>query len=228
MKERKLGLLGKKIGMTRMFNDKGQAMGVTILELGPCTILRKRSTAQHAKNKTDGYTALQVGFAAKKQKKLNKADTGTFKTLGVEKAREFVRELRTNPETAAKYEAGADLTLKDLGLKIGDLIDVTGQSKGKGFQGVFRRYGFKGHNATHGTHEYFRHPGSIGCRKWPGRVFKGRRLPGHMGDRKVTTQNIQVVGIREEENLIFVEGSIPGSKNSYILVRPAIKSNPTA
>lgn len=227
MKERKLGILGKKLGMTRVFVEGGRALGVTVLELGPCPVLYKRSPEKRDTGKTDGYRALQLGFDPKLERKVNKAEAGHLRNIGgPSKAQRYVRELRVSQETLDKFEVGGEVTLKDLGFKAGDRIDVTGKSKGKGFQGVMRRYNFAGYSATHGTHEYFRHGGSIGCRKWPGRVFKGRKMPGHQGDRRVTTQNIRVVEVREEENVLLVKGSVPGSKNGYLLVRPAIKTNP--
>lgn len=224
MKERKLGLLGKKIGMTRIFGDDGESLGVTVVEVGPCIVLAKRTISKN------GYNALQVGFGACRTDKVNKPEMGHLKAAGgLEKAaRRFVSELRVSEETLAKFEIGQEITLKDMGVKVGDLIDVAGISKGRGFQGVVRRYHFAGFNATHGTHEYFRHGGSIGCRKWPGRVFKGRRMPGHMGDRRVTVQNIRVAQVRESDNLLLVHGSVPGAKNTFMTVRPAIKRNPLA
>lgn len=227
MKERKLAILGKKLGMTQFFDAQGHCHGVTVVEVGPCVVLKKCTKAKTKNNRTDGYTALQIGFDPKPERKVSKPEEGTLKAAGGKaKARRLVAEIRVSEETMAKFEIGQDVTLKDLGLKAGDLVDITGTSKGKGFQGVVRRYGFAGFPATHGTHEYFRHPGSIGNRKWPGRVMKGRRMPGHMGDRRVTTQNLTVVAVREEDNALLVAGSVPGARSSYLLVRPAIKSNP--
>lgn len=219
MKERKLGLLGKKIGMTRVFEASGNAVGVTAIEIGPCLVIGKRTP------EVDGYSALVLGFDNKPERKVTKPEAGTLKNAGgVSKAKRFVQELRVNAETLAKFEVGQDITLQDLGLNVGDRIDVVGQTKGKGFQGVMKRHNFAGFPATHGTHEYFRHPGSIGCRKWPGRVFKGRRMPGHMGDKRVTTQNLRVVQVRTD-NILLVDGSIPGAKNGYLVVRPAVKAS---
>ncbi|MEE8410452.1 MAG: 50S ribosomal protein L3 [Myxococcota bacterium] len=230
MKERKLGILGKKIGMTRVFDDQRRALGVTVLELGPCAVLAKRSAVKNGsdKGKSDGYTALQLGFDAKPERKINKPEAGHIKAAGgSEKSRRFVRELRVSDATLAKFEVGQEITLKDLEFATGDLIDVTGTSKGRGFQGVMHRFNFGGAaTKTHGTHEFFRHGGSIGCRKWPGRVFKGRKMPGQMGDKRVTTQNIRIIQVREEENLLLVEGAVPGAKNGYVIVRRAIKKNP--
>jgi large subunit ribosomal protein L3 len=227
MKERKLGLIGKKVGMTRVFTSDGKSVGVTVVELGPCTVLNKRTKAKNAEGRTDGYCALRLGFDPKLERKVNKAEEGTLKKIGGKaKARKFVRELPVSEATLAKFEVGQDITLKDLEIKAGDLVDVCGISKGCGFQGVFKRYHFAGHNATHGTHEFFRHAGSIGNRKWPGRVMKGRRMPGHMGDERVTTQNIEVIDVRADDNVLLVWGSVPGPKGAYVTVHPAIKRNP--
>lgn len=227
MKERKLGILGRKIGMTQIFDTAGQAFGVTVVELGPCTVLSKRSKANNDKGRTDGYTALQLGFAPKPARKINKAEAGHLaKAGGNEKARRFVSELRVSEETLAKFEVGSDVVLNDLGLKPGDLVDVTGVSKGKGFAGVMKRFNFRGAPASHGAHEVFRHGGSIGCRKWPGRVFKGRKMPGHMGAERVTTQNVKIIEVRGDDNLLLLLGSVPGHKQGYLTVRPAIKKNP--
>jgi large subunit ribosomal protein L3 len=227
MKERKLGILGKKLGMTQFYDEKGRAVGATVLELGPCVVLAKRTKATNDKGRTDNYTALQVGFDPKPERKVNQPEAGHLaKAGGKDKARRFVRELRVSEETLARFEVGQEITLADLGFKVGDRIDVVGRSKGRGFQGVMHRWNFAGFRASHGTHEYFRHGGSIGCRKWPGRVFKGRKMPGHMGDRRVTTQNLKVTAVREKEHVLLVDGAVPGPKNGYVLVRPAVKKHP--
>jgi large subunit ribosomal protein L3 len=223
-RERKLGLIGKKVGMTRVFTDDGRSVGVTVVELGPCLVLNKRTKEDHENGKSDGYTALRLGFDAKAERKVSKPEEGTLKKVGgKEKARVFVRELRVDDATAAKFEVGQEITLKDLGWKAGQLVDITGTSKGAGFQGVFARHHFSGSNATHGSHEYKRHGGTIGNRKWPGRVMKGRRMPGHQGDERITTQNIQVVQVREDDNVLLVWGAVPGPKNGYVMIRPAVK-----
>jgi large subunit ribosomal protein L3 len=226
-KERKLGILGRKLGMTRVFTEDGGSIGVTVLEAGPCLVLGKRTKAANKNGKNDGYTALRLGFGEKPERKVNKAEAGVLEAAGGKgKAKRFVREMRVNEETLAKFEVGGEVKLADLGIKPGDLVDVVGESKGKGFQGVVRRHHFKGFPATHGTHEYFRHPGSVGNRKWPGRIFKGRRMPGHMGDERISTQNLRVVQVREADNTVLVWGSVPGAKGDLVVVRPAIKVNP--
>ncbi len=226
MKERKLAILGRKIGMTTVFQDNGNAVGVSILELGPCVVSQKRTRDKTAKNRTDGYVALQIGFDPKPERKVNKPLEGHLKAAGgISKARRFLREVRVSEETAAKFDVGQEITIADLGVEPGDKVDVTGKSIGKGFQGVVRKFGFRGFHATH-AHEVYRHGGSIGCRKYPGRVFKGRKMPGHMGNKRVTTQNLLVIDVRPEMNALLVRGSVPGAKNGYLMVRPAIKKNP--
>lgn len=227
MRERKLGLLGRKVGMTRIFDAAGQSVGVTVLEVGPCLLLAKRSKEKNAQARTDGYTALQLGFGTKLARKVNKAEAGHLaKVGGPEKAQRFVREVRVSDATAAKFEVGQEVSLAALDLKEGDLVDVVATSKGRGFQGVMRRHNFKGFPMSHGTHETRRHGGSIGNRKWPGRVFKGRKMPGHMGDERVTIQNLRVAQVRMDDNVVLVHGSVPGAKNGWVVLRPAIKENP--
>ena len=228
MKERKLGILGKKVGMTTVYDESGAARGVTVVEVGPCVVLQKRTTEANDKGRSDGYVALQLGFDPKpaKQAQKRKAEVGHLaKAGGIEKARRFVRELRVSAETAAKFEVGQNVSLADLDIKPGDKVDVAGRTIGKGYQGVVRKYNFRGFHKSH-AHEVLRHGGSIGCRKSPGRVFKGRKMPGQMGDKNRTTQNIRVVQVRTEENVLLLHGSVPGPKNGYLSVRPAIKKNP--
>ena len=225
MKERKLGLLGKKVGMTQIFTEDRKALGVTVVQLGPCVVLKKASVDASG-NK---HNALELGFEQKPERKVHKAEAGHLKKAGgLDKARRFVREMRVSAQTLEKYDVGQEISLADLELNPGDLVDVVGTSKGKGFQGVMKRYNFAGFPASHGTSEYYRHGGSIGCRKWPGRVFKGQKMPGQMGSRRVTTQNVKVAEVRAEENILILQGAVPGAKNGYVSIRPAIKKNPVA
>ncbi|MEL6547270.1 MAG: 50S ribosomal protein L3, partial [Myxococcota bacterium] len=190
-------------------------------------VRRFGALVQDEKGRTDGYTALQLGFDKKPARKLNKPESGLYKDIGGdEAARRFVREMRVSEETLAKHDVGSEIGLADVEWNVGEKVDVTGTSKGRGFAGVMKRWNFAGFPATHGTHEYFRHGGSIGCRKWPGRVFKGRKMPGHYGNKRITTQNIKIVQVRTDENLLLIKGAVPGPKNSYVMVRPAIKKNP--
>ncbi|XOF32266.1 MAG: 50S ribosomal protein L3 [Candidatus Electrothrix sp. YB6] len=201
------GILGRKVGMTRVFNEHGRSIPVTVIEAGPCTVLQKKTLGK------EGYNAIQVGFLEKKQSRLNKPETGHFKRSGGT-GYYHIREFRVDaPEV---YDIGQQIALADV-LKIGDKIDVSGRSKGRGFQGVMKRHGFGGGKASHGS-GFQRAPGSIGCSAYPGRVVKGKKLPGHMGTEKKTVKNLTVVDIREEENILLVQGAVPGAKNGLVSI----------
>ena len=201
------GILGRKVGMTRVYNELGQSIPVTVIEAGPCTVLQKKTVAK------EGYNAVQVGFQKKKSSRLNKPEAGHFKRSGGT-GYYHIREFRVeNPET---YELGQAVRLAEV-LKVGDTIDITGRSKGCGFQGVMKRHGYKGGKASHGS-GFHRAPGSIGCSAYPGRVVKGKKLPGHMGTDKKTVKNLTVVDIREDENILLVKGSVPGAKNGLVSI----------
>ena len=208
------GLLGKKIGMTQLFDDNGKFVPVTVVEAGPCAVLQVKTTD------TDGYHAIQLGFDDQKAHRVNKPDTGHFAKSG-STPKKFVREIRL--DDATKYEAGGTVAVADL-FNPGDKIDVTGTSKGRGFAGVMKRHNFRGFIRTHGTHEFFRHGGSIGTRLTPGHVAKGRKMPGHMGSERVTVQNLTVVKVDGERNLLFVKGGLPGPNGGYVIVRSASKA----
>ncbi len=210
----RLGLLGKKLGMTQLYSDNEEVVPVTVVELGPCTILQKKTMDR------DRYSAIQIGFGDKREKRCTKPELGHFKKAGVEPKR-IIRELRLPPKAEEKFEVGQELKV-DM-FSAGDYVDVTGTSKGKGFQGVMKRHNFRGFLASHGTHEYFRHGGSIGCRLTPGRVFPGKRMAGRMGNATVTTQNLKVFKVDPERNLIFIKGSIPGPSNAFVTVFQAKK-----
>ncbi|MFP7754890.1 50S ribosomal protein L3 [Thermodesulfobacteriota bacterium B35] len=201
------GILGRKIGMTRVYNEHGRSIPVTVIEAGPCTILQKKTEAK------EGYNAIQVGFLEKKASRLNKPEAGHFKRSGG-KGFYHVREFRV-PDPDA-FELGQQIMVSEL-LKIGDKVDITGRAKGRGFQGVMKRHGFGGGKASHGS-GFHRAPGSIGCSAWPGRVIKGKKLPGRMGNNVVTQKNLKVVDIREEENILLVEGAVPGAKNGLLSI----------
>lgn len=206
-----LAILGRKLGMGQIHDESGAAIPVTIIEAGPCTVLQKKTLER------DRYTALQLGFGEKPVRLVLKPEAGHLKPSGGT-PRRFVREVRVSPEEAAGYEVGQAL---DAGIfQKGDLIHVVGRSKGKGFQGVMKRHHFKGSlTSSHGTHEYFRHPGSIGSNTTPGRLFKGKRMAGHMGAARVTAKNLQVVDVRPEVNLVFVKGAVPGARNGFVILR---------
>ncbi|HDL98226.1 MAG TPA: 50S ribosomal protein L3, partial [Desulfobacteraceae bacterium] len=195
------------IGMTRVFNEEGRSIPVTVIEAGPCTVLQKKTADQ------EGYDAIQVGFLEKKASRLNKPEAGHVKRSGG-KGFYHVREFRV--ADAAAYELGQQIALAEI-VNIGDKVHISGKSKGKGFQGVVRRYGFAGGGATHGS-MFHRAPGSIGCSASPSRVFKGKKLPGRMGNFLKTQKNLTVVDIRNDDNLLLVEGSVPGSRNGLITI----------
>jgi len=207
------GILGKKLGMTQVFAVDGRCIPVTVVEAGPCVVLQKKTVA------TDGYNALQLGFGAKKSHRVNKPEMGHFKKVG-KGAFAQLREIRA--ENVDDYNVGDEITCGGI-FAAGDIIDVTGTSKGKGFQGVIKRWNFAGGRATHGS-MFHRAPGSIGASAWPSRVFKGKKMAGQMGNARVTVQSLQVVEVRPEENLILVKGAIPGAKNSLVMIRKGIKA----
>ena len=208
----KIGLLGKKIGMTQVFADDGEAVAVTVIQTGPCHVIGIRTQER------DGYTALVLGFDEKPVRLASKPEMGAVKDGG--KPQRFVRELRLPADEVAKYQVGQVLGPKDV-FADDAVIDVEGTSKGKGFQGVMKRHHMAGFRNTHGTHEYFRHGGSIGCRLTPQRVHKGKRMAGHMGAEKVSIQNLQLLRIMPEDNVILVRGAIPGAANDYVVVTHA-------
>jgi len=207
------GLIGRKIGMMQYYNAQGNVIPVTVVETGPCVVVQKKEVT------TDGYTALQVGFGSKKAQRVNKAAQGHMAKAG-RGAFQVLREFRL--DDVSQYEVGQEIKASDL-FKIGDLIDVAGISKGHGYTGVIKRWSFAGFPGSHGTHEYFRHGGSIGNRSYPGRVRKGKKMAGHWGNEQISTQNLLVVDIRAEENLMFVRGAVPGSKQGVVVLRPAVK-----
>jgi large subunit ribosomal protein L3 len=223
------GILGKKLGCTQIFNDDGSVTRVTVVEAGPCVVVRKRTVER------DGYTALQLAFGERREKTVNKPTKGYLAKNGVQpktvtkKGKDVamlprvLRELRLTPEEAAKYEVGQTIVAADV-LKEGQFIDVSGVSRGRGFSGVFRRHNFAGFVTTHGTHEYKRHGGSIGTNMTPGRTLPGLKMPGQHGNKKHTTLNLKVAKIIPEQNLVLIAGAVPGSRNSTVVVRGAIKN----
>lgn len=211
----RMGLLGKKLGMTQVFLADGERVPVTAIATGPCVVIAKRTPAK------DKYSAIQLGFEEKKASRVNKPDGGHF-TKAQQKPMQLLQEIRLTDADAAKYEVGQVLTAKDV-FTVGNCVDVVGTSKGKGYQGVFKRHHLGGSRNTHGQHEFFRHGGSIGCRLTPGRVHKGKRMTGHMGDERKTIQNLEVVEVLGEENVLLVRGAVPGGKNGYLLVQNAVK-----
>jgi large subunit ribosomal protein L3 len=202
-----IGLLGKKIGMTRIYSEAGQAIPVTVIQAGPCVVLQKKTETK------EGYNAIQVGFDPKKESRLSKPQAGRFKAAG-KGGFYHVKEFRvTDPDA---YELGQEIQLAEL-VKIGDQVHISGRSKGRGFQGVVKRHGFKGGRKTHGS-MFHRRPGSIGSSAWPSRVVKGKKLPGHMGTDLLTKKNLTVVDIRADENILLVRGSVPGAKQGLLQI----------
>jgi large subunit ribosomal protein L3 len=210
----KQGILGKKVGMTQIFDDKGNRVPVTVIKAGPNVVLDVKTSDKH------GYTAVQLGFDDQREQRINKPDLGKFLKVDVT-PKKFIKEIRVD-EIPEDYKAGKELTVSDV-FKVGDPIDVTGYSKGKGFQGVIKRYHFSSSVSTHGTHEFFRHGGSVGTSLDPSRIIKGQKMPGRMGNKKVTIQNLKIAAIDKDENLIMVRGSVPGHQNGYLVIRYAAK-----
>src|SRR5688572_14178440 len=209
----RIGLLGKKIGMTQVFADDGEAVPVTVIHAGPNVVVGTRTVER------DGYSAIVLGYDEKPARLANKPEMGAAKATNGKPLR-FVRELRLDAKEVEKYQVGQQLNPKEV-FKDGAAVDVEGVSKGKGFQGVIKKHHMKGMKNTHGTHEYFRHGGSIGCRLTPQRVHKGKRMSGQMGNETVTQQNLQLFRILEEEGCLLVRGSVPGAANEYVVVTKA-------
>ncbi len=207
------GLIGRKVGMTQFYNAEGNVIPVTVIETGPCVVVQKKETAK------DGYNALQVGFGSKKTQRVNKPMQGHMAKAG-KGAFEVLKEFRL--ADVSQYEVGQEIKVADL-FKAGDRIAVSGTSKGHGFTGVIKRWSFAGFPGSHGTHEYFRHGGSIGNRSYPGRVRKGKKMAGHWGNEQVSIQNLEVIDIRPEKNLMLVKGAVPGAKHGVVIVRSATK-----
>ncbi len=207
------GLIGRKLGMTQILSAEGERFPVTVLQVGPCTVVQKRVMER------DGYSAVQLGFGSQKPQRVSKAyrvhceraGRGVFSVL---------REVRAAPDAAV--EVGAEVTAADL-FEVGQAVDVSGVTKGRGFSGVIKRHRFSGFPATHGTHEYFRHGGSIGNRSFPGRVFKGKRMAGQYGNTRVTTRNLRVVAVRGDEHLVLVQGAVPGPRGGVVFVRKVVR-----
>ena len=204
-----LGIIGRKVGMTQVFNEKGEAVPATLIEAGPCPIVQVKTQEK------DGYTALQLGFGDKREKNLTKPVIGQYKKAGVP-ARAMLREFLI--DDVGTYQAGQEIKV-DI-FEIGKKVDVVATSIGRGFQGTTKRHGFTGGKATHGVTTH-RQPGSIGALAFPSRVIKGKRLPGRMGGKRVTMKNLQVVAVDAEQSLLVVRGAIPGPVRGFVLVKPA-------
>lgn len=206
------GLIGKKVGMTQVYDEKGVLIPVTVIEAGPCVVTAVKTVER------DGYAAVQLGFGARKSKNIGKPGLGHLAKAGVtgDKLPSILREFRTDEalEPGAVLNAGI--------FAAGEYLDVVGTTKGRGFQGVVKRWNFGGGRASHGG-AWERRPGSIGCREWPGRVQKGKRMPGHMGNVRRTVQNLEIVRVMAEDNVLLVKGAIPGANGGILLIQSALK-----
>src|SRR4030043_1012976 len=215
--KRTLGIIGRKLGMTQVFLEDGSVIPVTVVVAGPCSVIQKKTKEK------DGYDALQLGFLPKNSQRVNKPLSGHFKKAGTG-VFYTIKEFRL--EESGGYELGQEVNVNLF--KPGDVVDVTGLSKGKGFTGVMKRHGFHGSPGSHGTHEYFRHGGSVGANTFPHHVFKGHRMPGHHGNQRVTIQNIKVLDVEEDQHLIFLQGGILGTRNGLIIIRSGTKRKESA
>jgi large subunit ribosomal protein L3 len=210
----RLGLLGRKVGMMRIFTDDGDAVPVTVIDVSNNRVTQVKSVD------TDGYTGVQVAFGARKASRVIKPAAGHLAKAGVE-AGTILKEFRVTPEVAAEYKPG---TVVPVGLfEVGQLVDVQGTSIGKGFTGTIKRHNFSSQRASHGNSRSHNVPGSISMAQDPGRVFPGKRMSGHLGDVTVTVQNLDIVRVDAERSLLLVRGAIPGSKNGHVVVRHAVK-----
>ena len=213
---RQLGLLGRKVGMMRVFTDDGDAIPVTVLDVSDKRVTQVKTDAN------DGYVALQVTFGKRRASRVTKPQAGHLAKAGVE-AGEITQEFRVTEEIAGKYAAGATLPVTEV-FSVGQKVDVQGTSIGKGYAGTIKRHNFGSQRASHGNSRSHRVPGSIGMAQDPGRVFPGKKMTGHMGDETVTTQNLDVVRIDEARQLLLIKGAVPGAKGGFVSVRPAVKA----
>ena len=209
-----IGILGQKVGMTRVYDDAGTITPVTVILAEPNAILQVKTP------ETDGYSAIQVGVFDQKESRVSKPELGHFKKSGATPKR-FVREFTTTASDEVKVGEAINVTR----FKAGELVDVIGISKGKGFQGPMKKHNFHGQGAAHGSKTHRRN-GSIGCRSTPGRIYKNHGMAGHMGDERVTVQNLRVIQVREADHVLLISGAVPGPSGSYVVVRTAIKGQP--
>jgi large subunit ribosomal protein L3 len=210
------GLIGKKLGNTQIFEDDGNVTRVTVLEVGPCTVVGKRTLEK------DGYSALILGFGTRRENRVTKPLAGYFRKIGLKVPR-VIREFRLPPEEVARHEVGVVLKPSDV-FTVGQYVDVTGLTRGRGYSGVMRRWNFKGAGSkTHGTHEYQRHGGAIGTNMTPGRTLPNMKMAGHYGHERVTIQNQKIVRIIDDRWVVLIEGAVPGPKGGIVTVRGAVK-----
>lgn len=212
----KIGLIGRKRGMTRLFTEEGDSIPVTVIEASPNRVTQVKN------EESDGYRAVQVTTGTRRANLLNRPEAGHFAAAGVE-AGEGLWELRLMQDEVNELEPGAEFTVTMF--EPGEKVDVTGTSKGKGFAGTVKRHNFRMQDATHGNSLSHRAPGSIGQNQSPGRVFKGKKMAGHMGDERVTTQNLEIVRVDAERNLLMIKGAVPGAAGGHVHVRPSVKAH---
>jgi large subunit ribosomal protein L3 len=213
----KMGLMGRKLGMTRVFHEDGTSLGCTVLSIGPCVVTGQRTLEKH------GYAALQLGFEERSARHIRRPEAKFFEKLKLEKSPAILREVRLEAADVAKFDVGKVLKAEEI-FKSGDVVDVVGVTKGKGYQGVMKRHKMAGDTATHGTHEFFRHGGSIGCRLTPGRVHKGKRMSGHMGNVRCTAADLVVVKVLAEQNVVLVKGPVPGPAKGLVFLKGSAKN----
>jgi large subunit ribosomal protein L3 len=213
----KMGLIGRKLGMTRVFHDDGTSLGCTVLEIGPCVVTAQRTPEKH------GYAALQLGFEERSLRHLRRSEAKLFEKLKIERTPAVLREVRLEPADVAKFDVGKVLKAEEV-FKSGDVVDVAGVTKGKGYQGVMKMHKMAGSVNGHGSHEFFRHGGSIGCRLTPGRVHKGKRMSQHMGQVRCTSSDLVVVKVYPEQNVVLVKGAVPGPAHGLVFLKGSSKN----
>jgi large subunit ribosomal protein L3 len=213
----KMGLLGRKLGMTQVFHDDGTALGCTALLVGPCIVTGTRTPDKN------GYAAIQLGFEARPAHTMGRPMAGALKKAGIDHSPRFLREVRVDASEVSKYAVGSMVKAEEI-FKPGDVVDVVGVSKGKGYQGVMKMHKMSGFRATHGTHEFFRHGGSVGCRLTPGRVHKGKRMSGRMGFNKCTSSDLVIVKVMSETGVVLVKGAVPGPANGIVVLKGSTKN----
>jgi large subunit ribosomal protein L3 len=209
------GMIGKKVGMTQVFDEQGNVIPVTVIQAGPCYVTQVRNSER------DGYTAVQLGYGETKPARLTKGQLGHLQKQQLPALR-YLREFRLVSDNAVDVEEGAEIKVDVF--ERGERVDVIGQSKGRGFQGGIKRHGFNRQPKTHGASDRTRAPGSVGMRATPGKTLKGQRMAGHMGDERVTSLNLEVVIVDPEKNLLAVRGSIPGAQGGIVMIRPSVKA----
>ncbi len=211
----RIKMMGNKIGMTQTFSENGEVIPVTVVRVGPCTVINKKM------DEKDGYNALVLGYGDVKESRVSRGKLGLYKKASVS-PRKLLKETRISRAELDAFEIGQEIVPGDI-FKAGEYVDISGNSKGRGFAGVIKKYGMAGAKSSHGTHEFFRHGGSIGASAYPARVFKGKKMPGRYGGSRITVQNLLIADIRPEKNIILVKGAVPGANRGYITVSHAVK-----